>query len=106
MFPRSLRVHRTTEILRILRQGTRWRFGFLTLHGIQGGSAVRATVIIDKKVSKRAVVRNKIKRQLREQLQHAQLPAGAYVLRGYSGCEQSSLSELRQVVQQVLKKVS
>jgi ribonuclease P protein component len=60
MVPRALRIHRTTDILRIMRQGDRWRFGTITLYGIRSGEQVLSTVIIDKKVSKKAVVRNKV----------------------------------------------
>jgi ribonuclease P protein component len=106
MVPRALRIHRTTDILRIMRQGDRWRFGTITLYGIRSGEQVLSTVIIDKKVSKKAVVRNKVKRQLRELLQQAEIPCGKYVLRGYSGVETMDWNALSEAMRQISVKVA
>jgi ribonuclease P protein component len=51
-------------------------------------------VIIDKKVSKLATTRNKIKRRIREILKKSDLQTGSIIIRGYAGVEKMSFEEL------------
>ncbi len=108
MFPRTQRVHRTTDILRVFRQGERARVGNLTLFFLPDSrpeSLVRATVVVDKKLSKKAVVRNKVKRQLREILKKVVTRPGMYVLRGFEGADKLSQREMVSSVQQASQKL-
>lgn len=108
MFPRTKRVHRTTDILRVFRQGERIRVGSLTLFYLpdtKSEDIAKATVVVDKKLSKKAVVRNRVKRQLRAILQQQSLRPGMYVLRGFEGTEILTSKQLQSAVTQALSRL-
>jgi ribonuclease P protein component len=101
VFPRALRLRKNTQILSVFRRGERIRRGFLTVYFLPGTQPA-ATVIVDTKLSKKAVVRNKLKRQLRSILQKGELPTGSLVARAYPGLEKESFASLQQLVGQCL----
>lgn len=102
MLPRANRLRRSDDIVAVLRRGSRRSSGPITAYS-SGGPTSRATVIVDKKVSKRAVVRNQVKRRIRAVL-HEQLPAGNVVIRAYPGAETLEFNVLREHVLKCLLK--
>jgi len=101
VFPRANRLHTNKDILTVFRKGERIRRGFFTLYFLPQAE-LRATVIVDTKLSKRAVVRNQVKRHIRAILQEAMLPKGYFVARAYPGLEKLSFSELQTLITQCL----
>jgi ribonuclease P protein component len=101
VFPRALRLRKNNQILSVFRRGEKIRRGFLTIYFMPAPQPL-VTVIVDTKLSKKAVVRNKLKRQLRAILQSNQLPKGALVARGYAGLEKESFLSLQTLVNQCL----
>jgi|SRR3989338_2002581 len=69
MFPQDQRLRRKRDIALVLRRGRATRNAHLTLRWLTTKLAYpRVTVVIGKTVSKRATVRNRLKRQLRHLL--------------------------------------
>ncbi len=99
MFPRAQRIRASRDILAVFRRGERARTGPVSLFYLPLlGGETRVTVIADKKVSKKAVVRNQVKRQVRAILQQADLPPGLLIARCFSGSETLPFNELRSSV--------
>lgn len=69
MLPRSKRLRRESDIMAVFRKGWRRRGALMTVHGRQS-EAFRATVVVGKKVSKKAVERNRLKRKIRTIIQY------------------------------------
>lgn len=66
MLSRRNRFHGRTVLLRLFRRSTTVRFGYLRLDYAQNTGRLRVAVIVSKKVSKSAVVRNRIRRRVFE----------------------------------------
>jgi ribonuclease P protein component len=67
-FPKSRRLTRTVEFDRIRREGTAWRGALFTIAVAQGANSeekVRVGIIASRKVGA-AVVRNRVRRRIRE----------------------------------------
>ena len=101
MFPIGQRLRRSNDILTVFRRGEVARVGGLTVYKLPRADQ-RVTVIVDKKVSKKAVTRNLLKRRLRAALRAQGLPKGWTIVRGYPGSEKTSYSELTQQLQRCL----
>ena len=101
MFPRAFRLRSNKEILTTYRKGEKIRRGNLTVFFLPQKD-VKVTVIVDTKLSKRAVVRNLLKRQLRAILEQAGLPHGHLVVRAYPGLEKVQFPELKSTLLQCL----
>ncbi|MCX7642247.1 MAG: ribonuclease P protein component [Armatimonadetes bacterium] len=66
-FPKSERLHRQKDIEACLRKGNRYRHPLMTLYvRWRGGTGRRVAFSVGRKVAKKATLRNKIKRWLRE----------------------------------------
>ena len=105
MLPQKQRIHSSKEVLTVLKKGIKCRYNSLTLFYLpQTIQGIRATVIVDKKVSKLAVRRNRLKRQLRALLQTHSLRPGLYIVRGYPGAEKLSFEGLSAEWQQLLRR--
>ncbi|MCI5066287.1 ribonuclease P protein component [bacterium] len=66
-FPRGARIPKRREITGLQQRGKKiFSKGFLVCYRIEPGSESRMAVTVSKKVHKRAVVRNRIKRRVRE----------------------------------------
>ncbi len=75
MLPKKLRVHRRKDILFVLRRGRSVSLGIGTARIKENSLGhPRATVIVSNAVSKKATVRNTIKRRVREALRKEFLP--------------------------------
>lgn len=96
-FPRSARVRARAEFDRIFKQGRRVAAPTLALHCLAQGPVPRLGLAVSRKVSPHAVVRNRIKRVLRDEFRHiaASLPPGDYVLVARPGAATKAPTALR-----------
>lgn len=74
MLPRHARVHTRADIERVMRKGRTLSSPFFAVKIVSRGDGAlpRFGFIVSNKISKRAVVRNRIKRRLREQMRRRQ----------------------------------
>lgn len=85
-FPPSARLHTPAEFQRMLRDGKRSHGRYFRLHVLPASDAVavgaRLGITVSKRVDKRAVERNRIKRAVRESFRQirCRLPVGDYLL--------------------------
>ena len=68
MLAQQSRFHGRRDIQRVYKQGSRSRTKRLGLHVVAAPGGLRAAVVVSKKISKSAVVRNRIRRRLYELL--------------------------------------
>ncbi|MCR6664163.1 MAG: ribonuclease P protein component [Luteimonas sp.] len=81
-FPRQARVRARAEFDAVFKDGKRTASPILALHWLRDDQPPRLGLAVSRKVDPRAVVRNRIKRALRERFRHLRpvmLP-GAYVV--------------------------
>lgn len=81
----SARISKTRELQKVYRLGKTVHAASLVIKFMSTPKAEhsRATIVVSKKVSKRAVIRNRIRRVLREELRvnlFAKMPIGDYVI--------------------------
>jgi ribonuclease P protein component len=81
-FPRAARIRASADFARVFDGARRTSAPELSLHWLRDGAAPRLGLAVSRKVDTRAVVRNRIKRNLREQFRHCrgELAPGAYVV--------------------------
>ncbi len=105
-FPRTARVRARAEFDRIFKLGRRIAAPSLALHLLAEGDAPRLGLAVSRKVSADAVVRNRIKRALREEFRHVRgaLPGGDYVLVARHGAAAMALPMLRAEFVALLKR--
>ena len=107
-FPPSARLRASAEFQAVFKGGRRLSSPQLRLfaHVRAEASAPRLGVAVSKKVDKRAVGRNRIKRLARETFRHERhrLPAGDYVLIAQPGASALSSDELRAQWLQLLER--
>ena len=80
-FPRQARVRARADFDLVFRDGRRVALPMLALHWLADGQAPRLGLAVSRKVDRRAVGRNRIKRILRDEFRQRRsvLAAGAYV---------------------------
>lgn len=79
MFPKRFRLRKKEDYHRLFKKGKRIRGSFLDLQFIKNNfSFYRVAVIVSLKVSKKATVRNKLKRRSREALKKILEGVGGY----------------------------
>lgn len=104
MLPRAHRLHQERDILRVLRNGRRRSLGPLQIIVNLGSAKVsRAAVITSKNVSKKAVVRNKIRRRIQALLPHfLKVPSPIdVIIRVARGAENANSATLRSTLSQL-----
>jgi len=96
-FPRTARVRARAEYGRVFDQGRRAQHALLTLHYVVDEQPARLGLAVSRKVDTRAVVRNRIKRVLRDRFRHlrADLVPGAYVVVARPPAARAGNPELR-----------
>ena len=108
MLAQHNRFHRRRDIQRVYKQGVRARTRRLGLHVLPNEGSLQASVVVSKKVSKSAVVRNRIRRRLYELLREREKAAtfdGALVLTVYDISVATDTAErLRAEFNQLLSK--
>ena len=107
-FPPSARLRASAEFQAVFKAGRKLSSSHLKLHAHVRAEATapRLGVAVSKKVDKRAVGRNRIKRLARELFrgQRATLPAGDYVLIAQPGAAKLDAAELRAQFLQLLER--
>jgi ribonuclease P protein component len=107
MLPKNSRLKKTKEIRNVLRNGRSFKERFLILKTTRGGAESRFGFVVPVKVSKKAVVRNKIKRRLRAivaQNKKAIKKGRDSLLMALPGTEKETFSDLKQSLEKLLKK--
>jgi len=105
-FPAAARVLTSAEFERVFKHGKRTAAPLMALHLLPGGEGARLGLVVSRKVDKRAVARNRIKRVVRETFRHCReaLPAGAYVVLARNGAAQCDNAELRLTLTRLLRR--
>lgn len=96
-FPRTARVRTRAEYAGVFEQARRTSDPLLSLHWLRTEAPARLGLAVSRKVSTRAVVRNRIKRALREQFRQLrpQLAQGDYVVVARTAAAQALPAQLR-----------
>ena len=96
-FPRSARVRTGADYKRVFEHARRTAEPLLSLHLYAQGTAPRLGLAVSRKVDKRAVGRNRIKRALRDEFRRlrSELPPGDYVVVARAGAAKAASGELR-----------
>jgi len=105
-FPRSARVRAKPDFDRIFQHGRRTALPVLALHWLSGDVPARLGLAVSRKVDKKAVGRNRIKRVLRDTFRHlrGQLAAGDFVVVARPPAGQASNPELVAAFQGLLQR--
>lgn len=108
LFPPGARLRASAEFQAVFKGGRRLSSAHLRLHALVRAEATgpRLGVAVSRKVDKRAVGRNRIKRMAREcfRLERARLPAGDYVLIAQPGAKSLDNTALREQFLQLLER--
>ena len=108
MFSPKNRLRNKKDFDRVFKKGKGYKQGFLFLKVLNNDLGFnRFGIIVSKKISNKAVVRNKMKRQLREILKRKieRIKKGLdIVFLTNSGIEKQSLKDIDQEVEEILKK--
>lgn len=96
--PQQARVRVSAEFDRTFKGGKRIASPLFALHWLCDDAPARLGLAVSRKVDKRAVMRNRIKRALRERFRHlrASLPGGSYVVvarAAAAGCDNAALQD-------------
>jgi ribonuclease P protein component len=105
-FPRAARIRASADFARVFDGARRTSTPELSLHWLRDGAPPRLGLAVSRKVDTRAVVRNRIKRQLREAFRHsrADLAPGAYVVVARKPAAALPNAQLRAVFDALLRR--
>ncbi len=105
-YPPTARVRAKTDFDRIFQHGQRKALPVLALHCLKTGDEARLGLAISRKVDKRAVGRNRIKRILRDHFRLHRTALSGYdlVFVARPGAAALSASQLRQAFDQLAKR--
>lgn len=105
-FPRQARVRTRAEFDRVFKDGRRVAAPLMALHVLADQMPARLGLAVSRKVDKRAVGRNRIKRVLRDEFRklRACLPGGAYVVVARPAAAGSDNPALRAAFVQLLQR--
>jgi ribonuclease P protein component len=111
MLKRINRINKTRELQKVYRLGKALHTPALVIKFVPNKlpeAKIRMAFVVSKKVSKRAVERNRVKRVLRESMRSFlnQLAVGDYMVIAKSAAINFNNKELREQVATVLKKAS
>jgi len=106
LFPRSARVRARSEFTRVFDAGNRIAHPALGLHWLADDAAPRLGLAVSRKVDRRAVGRNRIKRLLRDEFRRLRLDlsTGAYVIVARTGAAKLDAAQLRAVFRSLLQR--
>lgn len=107
-YPRTARVRARPEFDAVFARGKRAATPILALHYLADERPARLGLAVSRKVDKRAVVRNRIKRVLRDHFrrQRSQLAGGAYVVVARAPAARVTGPELITAFQQALRRAA
>jgi len=104
-FPPAARVLTSAEFERIFKHGKRTASPLLALHVLaeESESGARLGLVVSRKVDKRAVQRNRIKRVVRDCFRRIrfQLQPGAYVVLARAEAKHAGNAQLRQTLERL-----
>ena len=105
-FPPTARVRARADFDRIFRDGRRVALPLLALHWRAGDGVARLGLAVSRKVDRRAVVRNRIRRVLRDhfRLLRPLLPPGDYVLVARPPAAEATPATLREACSALLRR--
>lgn len=105
-FPRAARVRTKADYARVFEQARRTSHPLLTLHWQRTDAPSRLGLAVSRKVDARAVVRNRIKRTLRDSFRRlrAQLAGGDYVVVARGGAASAAPAQLAEAFVQALRR--
>ncbi len=95
-FPRAARLTRPSEFTRVFKQGRRSHSRYFILIAKSGGERARLGLAVGRKVSPRAVARNRIKRIVRDAFRRTALPPMDLVVVARSDCSRADTDALRE----------
>ncbi len=106
MLPKEYRLKRKKDFEKVLRKGKLLAKNFLTLKTVKNNlKTIRIGVVVSRKVSKKAVLRNKTKRRLREAAR-ANIkkikPGYDLIFFTKKGIEKESFSEIKKEVEKLI----
>ena len=103
-FPRAARVRAKAEFDRVFKDGRRTAEPLLALHWLADDAPARMGLAVSRKVDPRAVMRNRMKRALRDAFRHyrGDLAAGSYVVVARPGASRATGLELRAAFERAL----
>ena len=108
MLPKLNRIRKKKDFEAIFKKGKGFKNRFLALKIVKNNlPESRFGFVISKKVSKKAVIRNKIRRRISEaiRLDLEKIKKGSdVVLVAYPGIEKNTFSETTELVKNILKK--
>jgi len=107
-YPRTARVRARPEFDAVFKQGRRAANPVLALHHLADERPARLGLAVSRKVDTRAVIRNRIKRVLRDRFRRLRdtLPGGAYVIVARAPAARASGDELRDAFAQALRRLA
>lgn len=105
-FPRQARIRARAGFDRVFKHGRRTASPLMALHWHDDGEPPRLGLAVSRKVDRRAVGRNRIKRQLREQFRQLRprLRTGGYVVVARPQASTASAATLRECLQALLQR--
>jgi len=105
-FPPQARVRAKADFDRVFAHGRRFATPLLTVHHFDDAAPARLGLAISRKVDRRAVGRNRIKRRLRDHFRRhrAALPTGAYVVVARSAAASATGPELIAAFEHALRR--
>ena len=105
-FPRSARVRSRVEYTRVFEGGRRLGDSLLGLHWLPGDGEPRMGLAVSRKVDRRAVGRNRIKRVLRESMRRIRngLAGGDYVVVARPAAARATGAQIEQSFLRLLRK--
>jgi len=97
MLPKKHRLAKSAEVKKTTAKGRSFFNPYFVVKFLKGAEHPKATVIVSTKVSKKAVVRNALKRTVRSVLKDyiEKLPAGSYAFIVKSSAAKITSTELR-----------
>ena len=108
MLPRENRLKKQKDFERVYQQGKGFKQDFLFLKAVSNGLEItRFGLVVSRKISKKAVIRNRVKRRLREiiRLRLEKVKKGVdVVLVTLPGIEEKEYQEIEQMVDKLLEK--
>ena len=104
MLPKKHRLSKSTEVKKTTAKGRSFFNPYFVVKSLKGEGVARFTVIVSTKVSKKAVVRNSLKRIIRDELKNfvQSFPAGSYAFIVKPSAAKVVSSELRKQIKSAI----
>ena len=108
MLAKKNRLIKKKDFDKVFNKGQEFKYNFLLLKILENGSEIsRFGFIVSKKISKKAVIRNRIRRIMREVIDRrkGEIKKGSdFILIALPGIEKRDFSEIEEVIDKLLSK--